>query len=247
MGDTMRRLAWMVLLLPALARADVPATFGVGGLVTQGGDCCQFSYQGAAIFRLYDAAEGGNKAWEEQQASITVDGGMFHAELGAVTAFGATTFDGPRWLEIELPGGPGKLAPRTPLSGVPFAMFAGDAKKVGGVAPADLARKADVDAALAKKADLDALKHVSGSRLKARWLEGGDGSRQFVDWWDTVLQKACTVHLAADGEYRCLPKMNSSSLNVYYDYTCGKQVVIYVSVDSKADAAKAARAIRKVK
>lgn len=34
--------------------------------------------------------------------------------------------------------------------------------------------------------------YVSGSRLKARYLEGADGSRQFLTWWDSQRSEECT-------------------------------------------------------
>lgn len=46
---------------------------------------------------------------------------------------------------------------------------------------------------------------VSGSRLKARWRVGADGSRAFIGWMDAQLANECRFEIAADGEERCLP------------------------------------------
>ena len=46
---------------------------------------------------------------------------------------------------------------------------------------------------------------LSGSQLKANYLEGADGSRQFLGWRDAVNGIDCTYGLAADGSWRCLP------------------------------------------
>jgi len=45
----------------------------------------------------------------------------------------------------------------------------------------------------------------SGEQLKATYLEGADGSRQFLAWHDTVRDVDCAFTMAADGTWRCLP------------------------------------------
>ncbi len=46
---------------------------------------------------------------------------------------------------------------------------------------------------------------VSGTRLRARYWDGTDGSRQFFGWHDSQLGVDCHHSLASDGKYRCLP------------------------------------------
>jgi len=48
---------------------------------------------------------------------------------------------------------------------------------------------------------------VSGSRLRARYYEGTDGSKQMIGWHDSELGMGCTVLPAEDGSLRCLPSM----------------------------------------
>jgi hypothetical protein len=45
----------------------------------------------------------------------------------------------------------------------------------------------------------------SGSRLRAKYLDGADGTKQFVTWWDSQLQIDCSFQLASDNQQRCLP------------------------------------------
>jgi hypothetical protein len=48
----------------------------------------------------------------------------------------------------------------------------------------------------------------SGTRLKLRFWEGSDGSRQFIDFFDSQLQTNCQVvayNKTSDGKVRCLP------------------------------------------
>src|SRR6266849_3862412 len=47
----------------------------------------------------------------------------------------------------------------------------------------------------------------SGSRLRARIWEGGDGARLFQGWWDDKLGMRCVFALADDMRVRCLPEI----------------------------------------
>ena len=91
-----------------------------------------------AIFRIYDASQGGNRLWSEQQV-ITIDNGLFSVILGegsqfqseahgALSAvFGGSTAD-VRWVGItvvELGGT--EIAPRLRLLTSPYAFLAASA------------------------------------------------------------------------------------------------------------------------
>jgi hypothetical protein len=45
---------------------------------------------------------------------------------------------------------------------------------------------------------------VSGARLRARYIKGGDGSKQFVGWFDAQLGYECEFG-TFDQEFRCFP------------------------------------------
>lgn len=47
--------------------------------------------------------------------------------------------------------------------------------------------------------------HAAGARLAPMYLEGDDGSRQFLGWHDTARDVDCSFATAADGAWRCLP------------------------------------------
>jgi hypothetical protein len=65
----------------------------------------------------------------------------------------------------------------------------------------------------------------SGSRLKANWLVGSDGSRQFQNWHDTQLNMDCLFLTAADGTTRCLPSDQTITVTNYYaDSACSQQL-----------------------
>jgi len=59
---------------------------------------------------------------------------------------------------------------------------------------------------------------VSGSRLRARYYQGDDGSRQMLGWYDTELGTHCTVMPAEDGTLRCLP--STIVLTYFSDPAC---------------------------
>lgn len=74
----------------------------------------------------------------------------------------------------------------------------------------------------------------SGSRLKARYLVGDDGSRQpNGDWLDTTTGEPCTYQKANDDETRCLPALfvAANSGAYYLDDSC-TQLVLSIYDDS---------------
>jgi hypothetical protein len=68
---------------------------------------------------------------------------------------------------------------------------------------------------------------TSGSRVKAQWFMGADGSRQFRGWLDTATGEPCTYVMATDGAYRCLPPSVPSITwsVVYADDACTQPVL----------------------
>jgi hypothetical protein len=71
-------------------------------------------------FRLFNAATGGTKAWEETQ-SVTCDNGLFSVILGSVTPL-PYAFQSQLWLGVQPEGSPGELLPRQILGAVGYAM-----------------------------------------------------------------------------------------------------------------------------
>jgi hypothetical protein len=110
-----------------------------GALVNRGGDIVE------AVFSIYAAAEGGEALWTEtQQVSVGADG-VYTVLLGAATEKGLpqTVFAAgqARWLGVTVDRAE---LPRSPLASVAYAMKAGDAETVGGVAAGSLATKDDL-------------------------------------------------------------------------------------------------------
>jgi hypothetical protein len=46
----------------------------------------------------------------------------------------------------------------------------------------------------------------SGSRIKARWIVGDDGSKQFLTFYDSMLQVECSYQMMSDGKRHCTPQ-----------------------------------------
>jgi hypothetical protein len=82
-------------------------------------------------FRLYDEASGINSPlWTETQ-SVQVTEGVYSIQLGAMSTLPSNVFDGPRWLGVTVAPNP-EMAPRIPISAVPFALNANSAQGIQG-------------------------------------------------------------------------------------------------------------------
>ena len=161
-------------------RLDPGTAFTYQGYLTQGQQPADGSFELA--FSLFDAPEGGAQVGATVFRTLTVNGGLFVAELD----FGGV-FDGaPLWLEIGVrPAGDTgpltRLLPRQRLTAVPYASFATTAPWAGldGV-PGDFADNVDDDALL----DLACL----------------DG--QLPKWQQPAGQWACADDLDTDTTYQ---------------------------------------------
>jgi hypothetical protein len=67
---------------------------------------------------------------------------------------------------------------------------------------------------------------TSGSRLKAKWYVGADGSKQFLGWHDSQLNTDCDFGVASDGATRCIPAYPAGALVATYfaDAACSQPI-----------------------
>lgn len=68
---------------------------------------------------------------------------------------------------------------------------------------------------------------TSGSRLKAKYRVGDDGSKAYLPyiWYDSQRQEDCYFTVAADGKERCLPTTSVASAGVFFaDAACSTPV-----------------------
>lgn len=69
-------------------------------------------------------------------------------------------------------------------------------------------------------------RNESGTRLKVNYLDGQDGSRAFLGFYDSTRKEDCSFQLAEDGKTRCFPAgLTLVKGNGYYeDSACTKQL-----------------------
>ena len=109
-------------LLVVAAFGDVPRVLTIQGKLTDSlGQTVPDGVQ-SVTFRLYDVETGGTALWQEVQ-NVQTNGGLFNANLGAVTPI-TLSFDKQYWLGMQPPNC-GELCPRTRLTTAPYAVVAG--------------------------------------------------------------------------------------------------------------------------
>lgn len=116
------------LCMATFAFGQIPQTMSYQGVLTEAnGNPVNGSV--SLTFKLYDAATGGTKLWEETQ-QVTVINGLFNVILGSVNPL-TLPFDKPYWLGICVDGG-AELTPRIELTSSPYSMTAQSAQTISG-------------------------------------------------------------------------------------------------------------------
>ena len=113
--------SWLPLFA-SLSIAAIPPTINYQGYLTNSSSV-PVNATVSLTFRLYAAATGGAASWTETQPAVTVANGNFNVTLGTVTSFDALEFDVPYWLSVAV-NSDAEMAPRQPLSSVPYAVVA---------------------------------------------------------------------------------------------------------------------------
>jgi hypothetical protein len=62
--------------------------------------------------------------------------------------------------------------------------------------------------------------YAGGSRLKLRYYEGGDGTKQFTGWFDSMRAEDCGFSLHSDGTTRCMPQAFATFGTFFTDAGC---------------------------
>jgi hypothetical protein len=120
----MRRsgLGLLIGLLVCVTATAAPPVVNQQGFLT---DASGTPLNGTAslVFRIFAAASGGSALWTETHASVPVVDGVYQVQLGSITSFPATLFDGSnRWLEVTANGE--LMSPRQFVASVPYALNA---------------------------------------------------------------------------------------------------------------------------
>jgi hypothetical protein len=157
-------LLLILFLTAALAGAQVPKTISYQGLlVNAAGLVPNGSYK--ATFTLYDASVAGVALWTETQTVSVLAGGVFNANLGAVTPLNLN-FDKPYWLGIAI-NGSAEMMPRTAFTASPYSLMSLNTQKLQGRSVSTTAP-------------------VSGQVLKwngSSWAPGSDDSGSGASGW----------------------------------------------------------------
>jgi hypothetical protein len=68
---------------------------------------------------------------------------------------------------------------------------------------------------------------TSGSRLKAKYRTGEDGSKEYLSslWYDSERQEDCTFATAADGKERCMPS-SQATITFFADAACMQPLAV---------------------
>ncbi len=121
----------LFLLSLGAAIADAPQAFDYQGYLTdQAGAPIEGEVQ--IEFRIYAAETGGSPLWQSVQ-TVSVEKGLFSAQLGENIAFAPDLFDQARFLTLVVSPDADEMTPRRPLSSSPFALVA-DASATADVA-----------------------------------------------------------------------------------------------------------------
>jgi len=64
---------------------------------------------------------------------------------------------------------------------------------------------------------------LSGTRLKARYYQSGDGARQFIGWFDSQRNVPCLFCMA--DSLRCLPAVSVQSRDAFADGACSQSAL----------------------
>jgi hypothetical protein len=181
-------LLWLSLSMGAYAQsAEVSQTASTTAIVIPQ----QVRYAGAlpsraggtveAVFKIYATAEGGEPLWTEtQQVAVGADG-TYTVLLGAATEKGLPqgvfAAGQARWVGVSVDRG--EEQSRSPLASVAYAMKAGDAESVGGLAAATLATKSD----LAKLSQAVATVVQAQPQFQPEVTPTGSGTPNYVPLW----------------------------------------------------------------
>lgn len=118
-------LAQAVVAFAPTASADVPPQLTEQGRLFDNLGA-PLAGQVSVVFSIYAGPSGGAPLWTETHA-VDLDEGYFSAQLGTITPFPASLFDGsPRYVGIQVGGDP-EMSPRQPTASVPYALRANDA------------------------------------------------------------------------------------------------------------------------
>lgn len=124
-------LAGAIAIAGANATAAVPTTLSFSARLADDKSGEPVTGAHRLSFALYAQEAGGNAVWNEARDLTIDEDGVIFTDLGSVTAFGASVFDGKKlWLEVKVDDV--AMEPRVSIDSVPYAIHAADSEALGG-------------------------------------------------------------------------------------------------------------------
>ena len=118
-----------VCVTTGLGQTPLGTGFTYQGQLKQNGQ--PFNGSANLVFKLFDAASGGNLLGTQTASGVNVSAGLFTVLINGGGEFGTSAFDGQsRWLEVTANGT--VLTPRQALTATPYATFASKPWAVSG-------------------------------------------------------------------------------------------------------------------
>lgn len=115
----------------SIATAQMPRTISYQGVLADAGGSLLPDGNYSLRLALYESVSGGAPIWSETQTA-TVVRGVFNALIGSGAALpNSLSFDRAYYLGVTVDGG-AELVPRTPLTAVPYALYA---ERAAGLTP----------------------------------------------------------------------------------------------------------------
>lgn len=110
----------LAILNPVLTQ--IPGTINVQGVLTNANGQIFANGNYSITFRLYASAQDATILWEEKQDNLSVQAGVFSANLGKIKPF-TVPFDKTYFLGLQI-GQEAELAPRIEMTSTPYSMMA---------------------------------------------------------------------------------------------------------------------------
>jgi len=105
-----------------VAAIQTPGILNIQGVLTNAAGQLVPNGSYSILFKLYSASQGGSALWEENQANVSVQSGVFSVVLGKINPFNIA-FDKPYFLGIQF-GVEAEMTPRVELTSTPYSLMA---------------------------------------------------------------------------------------------------------------------------
>ena len=163
------------------AHAQVPATIAYQGYLTDADGTPLTEASATLTFRLYDATTNGTAQWTETQVGVPTNQGVFAVQLGSVEPLTPSLLGAPLFLSVAVGDvSTEELAPRVPLTAVPYSLRAAQLDPAALQAGANVTIAPDADGALVIAAE------GGGSGGDAWQLGGNAGTDPATDFLGTM-------------------------------------------------------------